>query len=216
MRYMVWLPEGYGDDRNKEWPLIVFLHGSGDQDYDSQWVLSVGLPAVLLLEEEPDDFGFVVLTPQANALQSWWSPGQLELLDGVVSSALETYLVDPDRVYVTGLSMGGYGSWWLATTYPDRYAAVLSISGSGYQSIRLPDADFTCRLSDIAVWGIHGEVDLISEYPVNARLVNEYATLCNTEVRWTAYPDEGHLGAFARAYRDPAVYEWMLAKSRSG
>ena len=68
MRYMVWLPDGYGDDRDEEWPLIVFLHGSGDPDYDFQWVLGVGLPAVLLLDEEPDDFDFVVLTPQARLL----------------------------------------------------------------------------------------------------------------------------------------------------
>ena len=215
MRYMVWLPQGYGDDRDKEWPMIVFLHGSGDPDYDSEYVLSVGLPAVLLLDEEPDNFEFVVITPQANPGQSWWSPGQLELLDGVVTNALDTYLVDPDRVYVTGLSMGGYGSWWLATSYPEKYAAVVSISGSGYQSTLLPDAEFTCRMADIPVWGIHGESDQISEYPINERLINEYATMCNAEVLWTAYPETGHLGAYSRGYRDPAIYDWMLSQSRS-
>lgn len=216
MRYLVWLPEGYGEDRDREWPLLVFLHGSGDPEYDSEYVLSVGLPAVLLLEEEPDNFEFVVLAPQANPGTAWWSPGQLDLLDGVVTTALDTYLVDPDRVYLTGLSMGGYGSWWLATSYPGKYAALVSISGSGYQSETLPDEDFTCDLAETPVWGIHGQQDLISEYPINERLINRYATLCDAEVRWTAYPDAGHFEAFARGYRDPAVYDWLLAQNRGG
>ncbi len=70
-------------------------------------------------------------------------------------------------------------------------------------------------MADIPVWGIHGDSDLISEYPLNERLINDYASLCNAEVRWTAYPETGHFGAYARGYRDPALYDWMLTQSRS-
>lgn len=216
MRYLVWLPEGYGDDRDREYPLIVFLHGSGDPDYNSEFVVSFGLPAVLELGEEPEGFDFVVVSPQAAGNTAWWSKGQMELVDGVVQEALDTYLVDPDRVYLTGLSMGGYGSWFLGSTYPERYAAMVSLSGSGYQSTELPAASFTCRLAEIPVWAIHGEQDLISEFGVSETVVRDYEELCNTTVDWTAYPDAGHFETYERAYRDPALYNWMLSHSRSG
>jgi predicted peptidase len=216
MRYLVWLPEGYGDSRDKQHPLILFLHGSGDEEYDSEFVTSFGLPATLELGEEPDSFDFVVISPQAAPGSAWWTGGQMEVIDELLQEMLDTYLVDANRVYLTGLSMGGYGSWYLASTFPERYAAMASTSGSAYQSAELPPRGFTCRLAEVPVWGIHGEQDLIASFAVVEGAVRDYESLCDTTVKWTAYPGAGHFETYERAYRDPALYNWMLSHTRSG
>ena len=211
MRYLVWLPEGYGDDRDKEYPLILFLHGSGGDTYDSEFVISFGLPAVLEVGEEPDNFDFVVISPQAAPGSAWWEDGQIDVIDDLLQEMLDTYLVDPDRVYLTGLSMGGYGSWFLAAAYPERYAAMASTSGSGFQAVVLPPEEFACRLTEVPTWGWHGEQDVIALYDLIEGVVRDYEALCNTTVSWTAYPDAGHFETYERAYRDPALYDWMLS-----
>ena len=211
MRYLVWLPEGYGEDPSHRHPLIVFLHGSGDDDYDSTFVIGFGLPAVLAQGDQPDGFDFVVVSPQAAPGSSWIQAGQLETVDDLIEEVLGTYLVDPDRVYLTGLSMGGYASWHLAMRHPQRFAAMVSLSGSAFQLPEpLPDP-VACRLTQVPVWGIHGQQDLISRYqPVRAQ-VEAWEEQCDAEVKWTAYPDAGHFETYRRAYRDPALYDWFLS-----
>lgn len=214
MRYMVWLPDGYGDDRARRYPLIYFLHGSGDEDYDSSFVASFGLPAVLALGDQPEDFDFVVISPQAEPGTTWYAGDQPEVVDDLLEQMLGTYLVDPDRIYLTGLSMGGFGAWHIASLYPDRYAAMASLSGSGYQQAGPPDADFACRLTGVPVWAIHGERDTIADYEVVRSQVESWEELCDSEVKWTSYPDEGHFGAYEVTYRDPEFYDWLLEHSR--
>lgn len=214
MRYLVWLPEGYGDDRSRIYPLIYFLHGSGDDDFDSTFVASFGLPAVLALEDQPDDFEFVVVSPQANPQTHWYLDGQPEVVDALLQDMLDTYLVDPDRVYLTGLSMGGFGSWHIASRYPERYAAMATLSGSGFQQATLPPADYACPLSEVPIWVIHGEQDEIANYDVVRSQVEGFEDLCDTEVKRTFYPDQGHFGAYEVAYRDPALYDWFLEHTR--
>ncbi len=216
MRYLVWLPDGYGDDLDEQHPLIVFLHGSGDPEFDSEFVLSFGLPAVLELGEEPPGFDFVVVSPQAQGNTAFWQNGQIDTIDDLLQHVLDTYLVDPDRVYLTGLSMGGYSSWYLATADPERYAAMASLSGSGYQDIQSLPTDFVCRLKPVPVWGIHGVQDAIASYSVVESLVDYYQDVCDTTVEWTAYQDAGHFETYERAYRDPALYDWFLAHTLSG
>jgi len=214
MSYLVWLPDGYGEDRDRRYPLIYFLHGSGDDDYDSTFVTSFGLPAVLALGEQPEDFEFVVVSPQAEPDTTWFTGNQPKVVDALLQEVLDTYLVDPDRVYLTGLSMGGFGSWHIASEFPQRYAAMASLSGSGYQQAAPPPAGFACRLKEVPVWVIHGEQDMIAQYDAVRTQVEAWEELCDGEVKWTTYPDEGHFGAYEIAYRDPALYEWMLSHSR--
>jgi predicted peptidase len=214
LRYLVYLPEGYDEHPDRDRPLIFFLHGSGDEDYDSTFVLSFGLPAVLLAGEQPEDFPFVVISPQAFPGEVWWSPEMLAALGALLDEVSQTYRVDTDRVYLTGLSMGGYGSWWLATAYPERFAAVVSISGSGYRTPFVPEQETLCRLAEVPIWAIHGALDRISEAGASQMNALALEQQCSGDVEWTLYEDEGHLGAYERAYRDPAVYEWMLEHSR--
>lgn len=214
MRYLLYLPEGYWDDPDKLWPLIFFLHGGGDEDYDSTYVLSMGLPAVLYLGEQPEDFPFVVVSPQSFPGSAWWIDDTLAILNALLGEVIDIYQVDPDRVYLTGLSMGGYGSWFLATAYPERFAVMVSVSGSGYRTNYIPDEETMCRLKDIPVWAIHGTQDVISAPEASKLFTSALQVTCGGEVKWTQYEDVGHGGTYERAYRDPALYTWMLEHSR--
>lgn len=213
MDYLVWLPEGYGQDPEKRWPLIFFLHGAGSTTNDSQFVLSYGLPEVLHKGDQPDEFPFVVISPQAFPNVPWWEGDTLAILNALLDEVLATYQVDPDRVYLTGLSMGGYGSWWLATAYPHRFAAMVSVAGSGYRTAAPPEQETVCKLQDLPVWAIHGAQDMISD-PTAVKIQVLSLAACGGEVEWTLYPDAGHGEAYAQAYRDPAVYAWLLEHSR--
>lgn len=214
MRYLVYLPEGYNDDPERRWPLIYFLHGSGDPDYDSTFVLGYGLPAVLLVGEEPDEFPFIVVSPQAFPGGTWWDEDALPALEALLLEVLATYRADPERVYLTGLSMGGYGSWYMATAYPEYFAAMISISGSGYRAFVLPGEETLCRMENVPVWGIHGALDAISAADASELHIRALESSCEGEVRWTLYDDVGHFGAYERAYRDPELYRWMLEHTR--
>ena len=209
MRYLVWLPEDYGADRTREWPLIVFLHGSGDPEYNAPYVQSFGLPAVLHADDQPDNFEFVVLSPQAAGGSAWWTGNTVDVLDALVEDVANTYLIDPTRIYLTGLSMGGYGSWFLAMDHSDRFAAMVSTSGSGWRQPVLPPGD-VCAMADLPVRAIHGAKDLISDPPPNQAIVARYKAVCDADVFFEVYPDTGHFETYERAYRDPELYDWML------
>jgi predicted peptidase len=213
MDYLVWLPQGYGQDAEKQWPLILFLHGAGSATNDSQFVLSYGLPEVLHKGDQPEDFPFVVVSPQAFPNVPWWEGDTLAILNALLDEVLRSYQVDPSRVYLTGLSMGGYGSWWLATAYPDRFAALVSVAGSGYRTPTPPGEETICKLQDLPVWAIHGAQDVISD-PTAVKIAVLALAACGGEVEWTLYPDAGHQEAYARAYRHPALYAWLLEHSR--
>jgi predicted peptidase len=214
MGYLIYLPEGYGQDEDKLWPMIFFLHGAGSGDNNSQFVMSAGLPEVLYSGDQPDPFPFVVVSPQAFPNTAWWVEETILILDSLLDEVIATYLVDPDRVYLTGLSMGGYGTWFLATAFPERFAAAVSVAGSGYRTNYIPDAEYFCQMKDIPLWSIHGALDQISAPEVSKLFTDVLKEECGGEVKWTLYPDVGHMGAYARAYRDPALYEWLLAHQR--
>jgi len=215
MNYLLYLPEGYGDDPDKQWPLIFFLHGSGDNDYDSAWVMSYGLPEVLHSNEQPDNFEFIVVSPQAFPGTAWWDGNELVVLDKLLDEMIHTYQVDADRVYLTGLSMGGYGSWFMATFFPERFAAMASISGSGYRTLNV-NSEVMCRMSSVPVWAIHGQQDDISDPLSNKLSIDLYRRECpDVELDWTLYPEDDHFTTFTKAYRDPALYDWFLQHTRA-
>lgn len=214
MDYLLYLPGGYWEDPDAAWPLIFFLHGAGDEDNDSAWVMSYGLPAVLYLDEQPEPFPFVVVSPQAFPNVPWWQGNSLAVLNALLDEVIATYRIDPSRVYLTGLSMGGYGTWFLATEYPERFAAASSISGSGYRSYYVPEADTLCRLAQVPLWAIHGAQDQISAPQMSQLFTLSVDAACEGEVKWTMYPDTGHFDTYERAYRDPELYEWFLAHTK--
>jgi len=211
MKYLVWLPEGYGEDPEKLWPMIFFLHGSGAGSNDSVFVIGQGLPEVLYKGDQPEAFPFVVISPQAFEDTAWWNGVTPDVLLGLLDEVAALYQIDTQRIYLTGLSMGGYGSWLMAAAYPERFAAMASAAGTGYGNIN-PTIEQLCKVGQTPLWAFHGAQDVISD-PVGAKMyiINLQSECENIqEVRWTLYPDEGHLGTYQKAYRDPELYAWFL------
>jgi len=214
MRYLLWLPEGYWENQAEPWPLLIYLHGAGDGEYDSASVISGGLPAVLFLDEQPEDFPFVVLSPQAFPGATWWSDESLPVLNAMIGDALDAYNLDSYRVYLTGMSMGGYGAWFLATAYPERFTAMVSVSGNGYRTSGAPRDEVLCRMADLAVWGVHGAQDRISQPQASKFFLAALKTACKGEAEFTLSENLNHMTTPDRIYRDPALYEWLLAHTR--
>lgn len=214
MPYLLWLPGGIETGPSgTQYPMIVSLHGTGPTEYSPEFVMQYGLPAVLALNEQPEDFEFVVLAPQGLDGVDWWSAGQPEEVNEIVDEIVADLPIDTERIYLTGFSTGGQGAWHLAARYPDRYAAVVSVGGSGFRSSDGEVSEASCNLSTVPIWGIHGEADLISVPDIIRAEVDEWEMLCDSSVRWTTYPDVGHFESFEIAYRDSAVFSWLLQHS---
>src|SRR5947209_2566822 len=145
--YLLYLPKGYDPQQGRRWPFILFLHGAGERGNDVERVKLQGLPKILEYEV---DFPFIVISPQCSPNNRW----STDVLNAVLDEAVAEYNTDTDRVYVTGLSMGGFGTWALATAYPHRFAAIAPICGGG-------DADRVCRLKHLPIWTFHGAKDTI-------------------------------------------------------
>ena len=196
--YYLHLPGGYESDPQKKWPLILFLHGSGERGYDINQVKKNGL--VRDLEAKPD-FPCIVVAPQCSP-KEWWSPSELNnLLDQVEAK----YRVDLDRVYLTGLSMGGYGSWALATESPQRFAAVVPVCGGG-------DPDDVERIKGVPIWVFHGGKDEVVPLQRSQKMVDALKKI-GGNVKFTIFPEAGH-DSWTQAYALPELYEWMLQQRR--
>lgn len=199
-RYLLFLPASY--DTKRRWPLILFLHGAGERG-DSLGTVEVHGPPKIVRQQP--DFPFVVLSPQVPEGGTW----QTDMLDALLDEVTANYAVDPDRIYVTGLSMGGYGTWKLAIRYPDRFAAIAPISGGGERWA-------ACSLRNLPVWVFHGAKDPVVPIERDRDMVDRLRE-CGGNVRFTIYPDAGH-DAWTETYDNPALYEWFLQhrRQRSG
>ena len=201
--YLLHIPTGYADTPAKAWPLIVFLHGRGERGADLELLKAHGVPKVVA--QDPD-FPFVTLSPQCPAGLGW--PHLVIPLRLLINEMIARYRIDPDRVYLTGLSMGGHGSWELAMTYPDLFAAVAPVCGRcpvGYEKRVL-------AIAHLPVWAFHGQADPVVSLVHSARMV-EALRAAGADPRFTIYPGVQH-ASWEMAYADPALYEWFLQHTR--
>jgi predicted peptidase len=193
---LVYLPEGYGDS-DTEWPLVLFLHGVGECGEDLEIIKKHGLPRVL---EKGKRLPFLVVTPQARS--GGWNPDVLlPLLDRIG----EDYRVDRDRIYVTGLSMGGFGTWALAAADPGRFAAAVPICGGG-------DPAWAGQLRDLPLWVFHGARDNTVPIAKSEEMVQALRVV-GGNVEFTVYPEAGH-DCWTETYDNPRLYEWLLRHHR--
>ncbi len=140
LSYLLYLPQDY--DQRESWPLLLFLHGSGERGDNLELVKKHGPPKLVA---EGRDFPFIIVSPQCPK-DRWWEPIELlALLDDLAGK----YKVDADRVYLTGLSMGGFGTWRLAFQAPERFAAIAPICGGG-------EKYWAKRMASLPVWAFHG------------------------------------------------------------
>jgi predicted esterase len=204
LEYFTNLPEAYGEEASKKWPLILFLHGAGERgplEVVRSWTEeNTCVPKVA---NEHPSFPFVVVTPSCPAFMSWERiPHALQHLLDEVSSRYE---VDPDRVYLTGLSMGGCGTWSFASFLPDRFAAIAPVCGTAGPA-RME------RLRHLPVWAFHGALDETVPFAGGQAAV-EALRRAGGNVKFTVYPDVAH-DSWERAYAGSDLYDWFLEHRR--
>lgn len=201
LAYLLHVPPRDPQDSAKRWPLILFLHGAGERGYDVEQIKKHGIPKIV---ESREDFPFVTVSPQCPP-NTWWSEHAATLI-ALLDNTLATQPVDPERVYLTGLSMGGFGTWHLAVTYPGRFAAIAPICGGGFPFHGFPQR--ASELSKTPVWAFHGAKDDVVPLSASQELV-EVLRQAGGEVRFTVYPEAAH-DAWTQTYDNPELYEWFL------
>lgn len=205
--YLLFLPKGYDAKAQKQWPLILFLHGAGERG-TNVWKVAVHGPPKNVAEHP--EFPFIVVSPQCPEGQLWSNDVLLRLLDNIVRK----YAVDRSRVYLTGLSMGGYGTWSLGLTHPERFAAIVPICGGGeFISVLLSGSEQAQALKTLGVWAFHGGKDPVVPLEESQRMVDFLKKFGVPDVRLTVYPDAGH-DAWTETYKNPELYDWLLKHHR--
>ncbi len=205
LQYLLYLPKGYGEKPGEKWPLVLFLHGMGERGSDLDLVKKHGIPKIVM---KKGDFPFVAVSPQCPIESTW--PGLTDELYALLVDVMRKYKIDESRIYLTGLSMGGYGAWYLASAYPKLFAAVVPICGgmmrdSGFQ-------DRVKALRRIPIWIFHGEKD--EAVPVqNSKDVFDALKKLRGRVKLTVYPELGH-DSWTKTYDDPELYSWLLKQKR--
>ena len=201
--YLLYLPKSYPKSR-KRWPLMLFLHGAGERGNDLEKVKMHGPPK--LIAQEGKEFPFIIVSPQCPA-GGWWSNDlQIAALNALLDDVVARYRVDADRIYVTGLSMGGFGTWRLACDYPGRFAAIAPICGGG-------DPARVERIKHLPVWVFHGAKDETVPLRASEAMVDALKK-AGGNVRFTVYPEAGH-DSWTETYNNTELYEWLLKQKRA-
>jgi predicted peptidase len=198
LEYLLYLPKDY--DQKESWPLLLFLHGAGERGEDLNKVKFHGPPKLIAAGKE---FPFIVVSPQCPTRSRGWQPFELSAL---LDDLTQKYKVDKDRLYVTGLSMGGFGTWALAAYSPDRFAALVPICGGG-------DPNTARRFAHVPIWVFHGAKDPTVPLSASERMV-EALKKAGVTPKFTVYPDAGH-DSWTEAYNNPELYEWLLQQKRT-
>lgn len=198
--YLLYLPPGYGEKEQK-WPLIMFLHGAGERGDNLELVKKHGPPKLI---EQGKNFPFIIVSPQCPR-GIWW-PEKLDTLVALLDEIESKYAVDADRVYLTGLSMGGFGTWSLACRHPQRFAAVAPICGGGQWFL-------ANRLKNVPVWAFHGARDRVVPLDQSKSMV-EAVKRAGGDAKLTVYPEAQH-DSWTATYDNPKLYEWFLSHRRS-
>ncbi|MBI5662115.1 MAG: prolyl oligopeptidase family serine peptidase [Ignavibacterium album] len=199
LQYLLYLPEDY-EKAEKEYPLVLFLHGAGERGNDIELVKRNGPPKLI---EEGKNFPFILVSPQCPEQTRWNYQTQslIALLDEIESK----YRVDKNRIYVTGLSMGGQGTWSLALTQPNRFAAIAPICG-------WTDTWEVCKINHLPVWVFHGAKDNVVPVTESQQMFDALKQCGAENIKLTIYPEANH-DAWTETYNNPELYNWLLSHS---
>lgn len=196
--YLLFLPRQYAGGKSR-WPLILFLHGSGERGKDVTRVKRHGVAKIV--EEQPD-FPFIVVSPQCPE-GVWWST---EVLTALLDDVEKAYRVDKKRIYVTGLSMGGFGTWQLALENPHRFAAIAPICGGSLPWL-------APSIKHLPTWIFHGARDRVVPISESRRMAQALRK-CGGKPKFTVYPRAQH-DSWTQAYENPRLYAWLLKQRKS-
>lgn len=195
--YLLYLPEDYAKS-DKSFPLVLFLHGMGESGEDIEKVKTHGLPKLI---NEGKEFPFIVVSPQCPDEYFWNDEILIALLDHIE----QNYRVNKNKIYVTGLSMGGHGTWTLALANPDRFAAIAPICGWSHPAE-------LCNLSNMPIWVFHGAKDSVVPLSDSEQIVEQLKACGSTKVKFTIYPEANH-DSWTKTYNNEELYKWLLEQS---
>jgi predicted peptidase len=194
LRYLLYLPSDYESKASEKWPLVLFLHGAGERGDDIEKVKIHGPPKLV---SQGKQFPFVLVSPQVPTGGRW----NAEELANVIDELANTYRIDKQRLYVTGLSMGGSGTWSLVSAYPDKFAAAMPLCGRG-------DLAAVEKLAKTPIWVLVGAKDR-SETVQNCQEMAAALAKAGCEGRFTLYFELPH-DCWTVTYNNPQTYEWLL------
>ncbi len=216
LRYRIMLPPDMAD--GQEYPLVLFLHGAGERGSDNTAQLTWGLDA-FADEDFRSDHPAIVIAPQAPEQTFWanlnWREEGTRLMDEpskplaltykLLLSTISEYPVDENRIYITGLSMGGFGTWDLIARYPDLFAAAMPICGGG-------DPAKAHLLTDMPIWAFHGALDNVVPPELSRDMIDAIREAGGLP-GYTEYPDMDHF-SWIPAYGDRFALDWMFSQSK--
>ncbi|MGL6225782.1 MAG: prolyl oligopeptidase family serine peptidase [Thermoguttaceae bacterium] len=200
--YWAFLPADYEESSEKNWPILIFLHGMGERGQNLDIVAKHGPPRLLLEEKYRNICPFIVISPQCDKTEVW----SVKKLDKFLDEIEKKFKVDKSRVYLTGLSMGGFASWNWAMLRPDRFAAVVPICGGG-------DVSKAHKLVDIPIWAFHGAADSVVKLDASVKIVDAIKAAGGKNVDLTVYPGVNH-DSWTETYNNMELYDWLLSKKK--
>jgi predicted peptidase len=201
LNYLLHLPKDYKHGEEKKWPLLLFLHGAGEIGDNIEALRVQALPRFI---EDKEEFPFIVLSPQCPLGSSWHN--EFTALDELIQFALENYNIDTKRIYLTGLSMGGFAAWDYSVVHPDLFAAIIPICGG------CSYPDYLHLIKEVPVWAFHGEKDDI--VPIEeSRIAVDILKNSGGNVKFTVYPEVGH-DSWTETYSNTEIYDWLAKQSR--
>jgi poly(3-hydroxybutyrate) depolymerase len=213
-KYQVYVPEGW--ERHQRWPMILFLHGSGERGSDGMDQTQIGLPNAI--RSHPERWPFVVVMPQDPYSHHYWTdPDIMAMAMAAFDAEVKEFNGDPQRLYLTGLSLGGYGAWEIAKNYPGKFAAIVPVSGGIFWSYKpsrwkeqqeLP-REYAAAIGRTPVWMFHGLDDPVV-VPKQAELMYQALQAAGGDVRLWEF-ENWHHNAWDKAYTNPALPQWLLA-----
>ena len=201
LKYLTFLPEGY--DKDRKWPLLLFLHGAGERGNDLKKLKVHGPPKLAGIL---NDFPFVVVAPQCPEKKWWSSDETLIELEKLLKEIEAAYAIDSERIYLTGLSMGGFGTWHWACRHPERFAAIAPICGGG-------PVEQAAHLKQVPVWAFHGAKDEVVAIAQSQAMIDAIEAV-GGQVEFTVYPEAGH-DSWTETYNNPKLYEWFLQQRKA-
>jgi acetyl esterase/lipase len=214
-RFQVYLPEDFRRDDRRQWPIILFLHGRGERGGEGMWQTQVGLPSAV--RDHPERWPFIIVMPQCPQLHYWTDPDMMTMAMAALDQETIEFHADTSRTYLTALSLGGYGAWELARTYPRRWAAI-ALAASGifwsyaperWHEVTTLPGEYAHAIGHTPIWLFHGSDDPV--VPVREdELMYSALKASGGHVRYWVYQNLKH-DCWFRAFNEPDLPRWLLA-----
>ncbi len=198
-KYLLYLPKNYSKQKEK-FPLVIYLHGGSQRGNDLNKLKTYGLPGLV---DKGHNYKFIIASPQCPENKTWTTENWFDYL---YQDLLMKYNIDTNRIYVTGISIGGFGTYEVAMDNPDKFAALVALCGGCNDSTKI------CLLKNIPVWAFHGTADSLISINETETVVRQLKK-CNGNIKFTRLQNKGH--ALQYLYEDETIYKWMLQQKKT-